>query len=98
MIFQDASGKAGMDSRMLDIHVRLALPNVHQQKYFRFRDQIYELPVRSAADKGLPVATAVSPMEAILARASPATQRRAAGVSPLVCDSCTTWNRKVPGS
>ena len=28
----------------------------------------------------------------------PATQRRAAGVSPLVCDSCTTLNRKVPGS
>ncbi len=65
MIFQDASGKAGMDSRMLDIHVRLALPNVHQQKCFRFRDQIYELPVRSAADKGLPVATAVSTMKAI---------------------------------
>ena len=28
----------------------------------------------------------------ILTRASPATQRRAAGISPLVCDSCTTWN------
>ena len=40
MIFKDKTCEASIDSRTLDIHVRLALPDVHQQKCFRFRDHI----------------------------------------------------------
>ncbi len=36
MIFKDKTCEAGIDSRTLDIHVRLALPDVHQQKRFCF--------------------------------------------------------------
>ena len=35
MIFKDKTCEAGIDSRTLDIHVRLALPDVHQQKCCR---------------------------------------------------------------
>lgn len=40
MIFEDTTCEAGIDSRTLDIHVRLALPDFHQQKRFRCREHI----------------------------------------------------------
>ena len=40
MIFKDKTCEARIDSRTLDIHVRLALPDVHQQKCCRCREHI----------------------------------------------------------
>lgn len=43
MIFKVATWTVGLDSRRLDILVRLALPNVYQQRSFCCREHIIHL-------------------------------------------------------